>query len=90
MPNDLGGNPYKIDTAGVITTVNGFVRQMVWQRPVKAEDKLVISDFNGRILWDQNAYAGGAGIPIKRDINCYCNGIKVDIIDSGTLFIHFR
>ena len=90
MANDLDGNPYKIDTAGVITTNSIFVRRMVWRKPTATEDKLVILDSNGRILWDQNAYACGAGISIKRDINCVCNGIKIDTIDSGIVFITLR
>ena len=90
MANDLLGSPYKIDTAGVITIDNIFVNQMVWQEPGAAEDDLVVSDSDARTLWDENAYAGGNGVSITRDINQICHGITVDTIDSGTLFIYFR
>ena len=90
MANDLADNPYKIDTAGVITPHKMFISQMVWRKPAEAEDKLVILDSNGRILWNKNAYIGGKGVSIKQDINHFCNGITVDTIDSGTLYIHLR
>jgi hypothetical protein len=90
MANDLTGSPYKIDTAGVITTDKIFVNQMVWQEPAAAEDDLVVSDANARTLWDENAYIGGNGVSIEQDINHFCDGITVDTIDSGILFIYFR
>ena len=89
MSNDLTDSPYKIDTAAVITTEDRMVKKMVWQEPAAAADDLVISDANGRTLWDENAYTGGTGISIEQDINQVCHGITVDIIDSGTLFIYF-
>jgi len=90
MANDLKGSPYKIDTPGVITTDKIFVNQMVWQEPAAAEDDLVVSDANARTLWDENAYIGGTGVSIEQDINHFCDGITVDTIDSGILFIYFR
>ena len=69
---------------------NVFVTQMVWQEPAAAEDDLVVLDANGRTLWDENAYIGGMGISIEQDINHICEGITVDTIDSGTLYIYYR
>ena len=89
MPNDLGGSPYKIDTAAVIFTRKLRVKQMVWQEPAAAGEDLVVSDANGRTLWDENAYTGGTGISIEQDFNIICDGITVDTIDSGTLYIYF-
>ena len=90
MANDLNGSPLKVDTAGVIYVCNIFVTQMVWQEPAAAEDDLVVLDANGRTLWDENAYIGGAGVSIEQDINHICEGITVDTIDSGTLYIYYR
>lgn len=90
MANDLKGSPFKIDTAGVIFAGPIFITQMVWQEPAAAEDDLVVLDANGRTLWDENAYIGGAGVSIEQDINHPCKGITVDTIDSGTLYIYYR
>ena len=90
MPNDLNGSPLKVDTAGVVYTGNIFVNQMVWQEPAAAEDDLVVLDANGRTLWDENAYIGGTGVSIEQDINQICEGITVNTIDSGTLYIYYR
>jgi hypothetical protein len=88
--NDLNGSPFKIDTAGVIYTGPIFVTKMVWQEPAAAAEDLVVLDSDVRTLWDENSYAGGIGISIEQDINQICNGIEVDVIDSGTLYIYFR
>lgn len=90
MPNDLNGSPLKVDTAGVVYKGTLFVSQMVWQEPAAAEDDLVVLDANGRTLWDENAYIGGKGVSIKQKINHFCDGITVDTIDSGTLYIYSR
>ena len=90
MPNDLNGSPLKVDTAGVVYKGTLFVSQMVWQEPAAAEDDLVVLDANGRTLWDENAYIGGTGVSIEQDINQNCEGITIDTIASGTLFIYFR
>ena len=90
MANDLNGSPYKIDTAGVIIINSIFVNRMVWKRPAAAGDNLVVLDSNGRTLWDENAYIGGTGVSIEQDINQNCEGITIDTIASGTLFIYYR
>lgn len=89
MANDLGASPYKVDTAAVITTNSVFVKQMVWQEPSAAAQDLTVLDSDGRILWDENALAGGVGVSIEQDINQMCNGLNVSVIDSGTLYIYF-
>jgi len=87
--NDLDGSPFKIDTAGVIYVGQIFVTKMVWQEPAAAAEDMVVLDSTGRTLWDENSYAGGTGISIEQDINQLCNGIEVDVIDSGMLYIYF-
>lgn len=90
MANDLTGSPFKVDTPGVIFTGPVFVNQMVWQEPAAAAEDLVVLDASGRTLWDENAYSGGTGVSIEQDINIICNGITVNTIDSGTLYIYYR
>ena len=89
MPNDLEKSPYKVTDAAVVTTEKIFVKQMVWQEPGAAADDLLVLDSGGRTLWDENAYVGGTGISIEQDINHFCYGINVSVIDSGTLYIYF-
>jgi len=89
MANNLGGSPYLIDTAAIITTRPIFIRQMVWQEPSAAAQDLTVLDKGGRVLWDENALAGGVGVSIEQDINQMCNGLNVSVIDSGTLYVYF-
>ena len=90
MANDLAGNPYKVDTAVVVTTASVKVLQMVWQEPSAAGQDLIILDSNGRTLWDENSLFGGTGVSIEQDLNIMCNGLNVSVIDSGTLYIYIE
>jgi hypothetical protein len=89
MANDLDGSPLKVDTAGVVWEDRISIKQMVWQEPDAAGEDLVVKDSNGRILWDENAHAGGTGISIEQDIGHPVNGVNVETIDSGVLYIYY-
>ena len=91
MANDLGGSPFKIDTAGVITTEDIKINLFVWQEPSAAGQDLTILDNGGRTLWDENSLSGGTGVSIEQEIkqDKPCRGLNVSVIDSGTLYVYF-
>jgi len=84
----ITNSPYEVTTATVLTTKPIYVRQIVWQEPSAAAEDLTILDKNGRTIWDENALAGGAGVSIEQDINQWCDGLNVSVIDSGTAWIY--
>ena len=90
MANDLAGNPYKVDTAVVVTNDSVKVLQMVWQEPSAAGQDLTVLDNNGRTLWDENSISGGTGVSVEQDFNIMCSGLNVSVIDSGTLYIYIE
>lgn len=90
MSNNLTGNPYIVDTAGIISSAPVFVKRMVWQEPAAAAEDLTVKDSEGKVLWDENSHAGGTGISIEQEMEIDCNGITVETIDSGMLYIYYE
>jgi hypothetical protein len=90
MANDLSGNPWKIDTAAVITTDPVRIHQCVWQEPSASGEDLTIVDNANRIIWDENSLSGGTGVSIEQDLHgLVYSGFNVTVIDSGTLYVYY-
>lgn len=92
MANDLNSMPLIIDTAASTVLLQGtlFVTLMVWQEPSAAGQNLTVHDANGRVLWDENALAGGTGVSIEQDFYCRIPGLIVPVLDSGKLYVYFQ
>jgi len=88
MANDLDDSPFKIDTPGTIYTGRLKINEMVWKGPDRADENLVVTDSNGRTLWDETSLEGGRGISYRQPFNQQCDGIAVITIDSGVLYIY--
>ena len=91
MANDTTGNPWVLDTAGVIRTAPIKVLAMEW-RPVTAEgDDLSVVDNSGHEIWTEKALAVDASGQISYqwanngNRGMSCNGFNLATIDSGTL-----
>ena len=88
MANDTTGNPWVLDTAGVITTNPFVVKRMVWT-PTTAGDDILVNDNSGTV-WSLKALAADSnqGIEYERVLENTINGLNLVTIDHGTLYIY--
>lgn len=92
MANDTSGSVWALDTAATIKTFNQRVKiiSMYW-RPNATNDDLDVRDGNGNaVLWLTKALTGGtAGAETwHQSAPVWSNGLKVETIDGGTLYVH--
>lgn len=91
MTNSWDSNPYILDTAEDKTIV-ALIDYMLWE-PAAADDDLVVKDSHGNILWQIRASAGCPGhedfAQQKSEHMCrWVNGINIETIDGGMLYIY--
>lgn len=91
MANDTTGNPWKIDSTGVLTTSIVHVNRMKWT-PVTSGDDILVVDNGSSETWSLKAIAGDTDQQIEYwlEIDNQVNGVNVSTIDSGTLYIYIR
>ena len=90
MPNDTTGNPWKLDTAAVITTKPVTIKAMEW-RPTTSGDDISVTSNDGSEIWAFKALAADTneGIDYKwpgQDMTF--NGLNLVTIDNGTLRVY--
>jgi hypothetical protein len=89
MANDTTGNPWSLDTAGVIQTRPLTIKSMEWNSPTTDTHTLDVTDNAGHKIWAKTAIAGGSGIDYaweKSDVSF--KGFNLVTIDSGTLYVY--
>lgn len=87
MANNWTNNPFVIDSAG---TYAGWVKisKIRWvSEGSVAGQNVVVKDSNGKEIWKSTA--AGANHEDSDRINEWFNGINVETIESGTLYIYF-
>ena len=86
MANVTTGNPWVLDTAGVITTNPLYVKRFLWT-PTTDGDDILVHDNAGNVLWSLKAVAADTneGIEYERIIEGSVNGLNLVTIDNGTL-----
>lgn len=91
MANNTTGNPWILDTAGVITTQPVNVITMEWV-PNAADDDLTINDTSGNVIWDRDALTGGTAGMEKFGPSKFfrANGFNLSVIDGGTLYVYVK
>ena len=85
------GNPYIVTQADTsVMTTPARVNYMEWFPTTDGHD-IAITDNGSNTLWSLKAIAADSnqGIGYRKDFQCSVNGISVDTIDSGTLYIYF-
>lgn len=92
MANDTTGNPWKLDTTGVITTGLLRVRGVRWVGGTTAGHAATILDNNGDTLW--TSVASGANYVESDLINSgptgwNWQGLNLSALQSGTVYIEF-
>ena len=89
--NVTTGNPWALDTAGVIQTRPVTIKSMTWNSPTTATHTLDVTDNAGHKIWAETASAGGTGLNYewnKQDITF--SGFNLVTIDSGTLYVYIE
>ena len=88
MANSAIGNPWILDTAGVITTKPFKVLLFEWTPTTDGHD-ILIHDNGGNVIWTKKALAADAnqGISYTR-VGGSVNGINLVTIDGGTLYVY--
>jgi hypothetical protein len=85
------GNPYIVTQADTsVMTTPARINYMEWF-PTTTGDDIAITDNGSNTLWSLKAIAADSnqGIGYRKDFQCSVNGISVDTIDHGTLYIYF-
>lgn len=91
MANSTTGNPWKLDTTGVISTNTIYVKRIRWTPTTDAHD-ILIHDNAGHEVWSLKAIAGDTNqaIPYWIEIDGPVNGINLVTLDSGTVHVYLR
>lgn len=87
MANVTTGTFWKLDTAGVISTDNIKVINLIWDSPTTSGHTIIVKDNGGNMIWEMAAIAGASGITYERSINATCGGFNLHTIESGTLYV---
>lgn len=93
MANNLGSNPWVIDTKGLITSDPIRIQKMRWH-PVAADNDCQVCHADGNLIWPIRAIASATN---NESVGCEeidfnppwpCNGLKVEALDAGTLYVY--
>lgn len=84
MANDISGNPWKLDTVGVIWHGNVYIKDIVWNRPT-AGGALKIVDDAGRTIIDTVANASDP--MFEFGTLSWINGFNLVTLGSGILTV---
>jgi hypothetical protein len=92
MANSIVGNPWKLDTAGVIKTSPVVIKKMVWRGPTTDADDLDVQSNDGSEIWTQTCIASDASIEYERDFGegMTFSGFNLVTIDSGALYVFIQ
>lgn len=94
MANNLGQNPYIIDTpgAGIITTNIIRMKKLRWIGGTTAGHQCIVTDQFGNVFW--KSIAPAANYVEETDWTTYnnqsvtLNGLKVTVMGSGELHLY--
>jgi hypothetical protein len=87
MANNTKGNPWTLDTAGVITTAPLKIKRIVWV-PSADSDDILIQDNGGHNTWSMKAIAAGSDIEYEKVLETSVNGFNLVTIDGGTAYVY--
>lgn len=82
MANDISGNPWSIDTVGIIWHGNVYIKELIWNKPA-AGATLKIVDDAGRTVLDTVANANDPMFAFGT--LSWVRGINVVTMSSGNL-----
>lgn len=91
MANSTTGNPWTLDTTGVITTNPTYVKRIRWT-PTTDGDDILIQDNGSSNVWKLKALAADANEAIlyEIEIDGIVNGINLVTLDNGTVYVYIK
>lgn len=84
MANNIGANPWYLDTVGTIWPGKVYIKELIWNKPT-AGDALVIKDINGNTII--NTVANANDPMFAFGALSWVNGFVVVTLASGTLSV---
>jgi len=89
MANESAGQPWVLDSTGLVTASNVYIKTIYWT-PGSNSDDLIIHDNSGRVILDVDASSGIAADPLPYgfSIHSYVQGFVVNTIDGGTIYVY--
>lgn len=89
MANQLSTIPWEVDTPGVLIDSKAKVKEFYWFAPDSTGDELILNDRNGNVVLRCVAEADGQSQAFYKGGTWY-DGLTLDTIDSGILYIDLR
>lgn len=89
MANNLTGEVWEIDTAGVICTHHFRIGYLTWT-PVSAGDLLIFNNADGNEVFRAQCSPTEAGETLHFKLDDWWHGLTVAQIDSGVAEVHYR
>ena len=85
MANDIGGNPFVLDTVGSVTTDQISIDFIRWVGGAAAGDQCILKS-GGRVIWKSLAPATNyvEQSPIRKKYF----GLTLDTLSSGTVYVY--
>ena len=91
MANDLGANPWVIDTPGASVLFKHEIRitQLAFcEYTTGPTDQVIVEDQNGHLVWEAN---GNTDKDMMKGFDCgWVNGLIVPTLTSGKLLIYIK
>lgn len=89
MANDLGSNPWVLDTAAATVLYSGFivVKAFEWSEYTADAHTIVIKDTNGKEIWSVNGASDLS--PIQSTDIGPVQGLALTTLDSGKLRVFY-
>lgn len=88
MANALAANPWKLDTAGAISTGKIFIQTIHWVLPATTGDDLLIVDRDGNIIVEAKAETNLQSQIFR--LEAWYAGLTLTTLDSGKVLVHIR
>jgi len=86
MANALTDKVWVIDTAESLTTDPVYIKKIRWSGATTAGHTAIIHDQAGKVVWSSVA-AGANNVEAEQIESHVINGLDVDTLASGTLYI---
>jgi len=85
MANDLTGNPWVIDTAGALTSLEVRIDRIAWKNATTLNHTVLIVDGSGKMIFED--FASGATYNTSEPRGRTYSGVTVSTLNSGKLYI---
>jgi hypothetical protein len=89
VANQLSAIPWEVDTVGVLIASGIKVKAFTWTAPTSLGDELILHDSQGNVVLHAIAEAD-AQSQVYYKGGVWYDGLTLDTLDSGVLYIDFK